>query len=490
MRRDRVGHRLRRSARRLKSEVQLVHFIARADLGVLLGIIASFVSLVFSLASWLLGYWPTGLFHGYSAWGTVAGLLGAIVSLFWTAWDLREYKLGTSVLLPETKAVAALRRGDREINFRDVEPSAEELGFAIVSSDVTTDVSMQNQAFDDALMRLPSLPFETGKSRAFRLFSSNEELRGLQLRYLIPRVRNARLVPTLNDRKCGLSMRLSFPPSDCQTYKVGYYDGLITNEAFRSHIYLADKYISGDVESVKRTEVDLSRYFPIQADADAHVRDRFQLAPLHGSALANHIGVTALTLTADNHVLLFRQGDTAVDRGSIVASGSGSLDWKDLRFAQGDLLAAIRFGMAREFTEEASARVAYAKRFKTRSPSESAARAAQDVVVTGFFRWVNRCGKPEFVGAMRAPFTRAELRPDQFEVTQFDFDGVRIFRLADFGVLLRQVEDRVRQSSTLRVGLSSYVALKRLVEIAGYEASPEAAKRDLALLVKRRLALE
>ncbi len=50
----------------------------------------------------------------------------------------------------------------------------------------------------------------------------------------------------------------------------------------------------------------------------------------------------------------------------------------------------IEYGMARELCEDGG--------ILGKLPEQSIMTLAEQTLLTGFFRWVNRCGKPEFVG--------------------------------------------------------------------------------------------
>lgn len=488
MERDDFAKRVRRLGRKCKQEVQLVHMIARADWKFLAGLLTSASSMVVALAGWL-SYWNTGLFSDRSSVAAVGGALAAILSLAFTSWDFRQYRLGTTINIPRTRTVNSINKFGRAINFADLRPPVEEPSFATRREPrFANDAFMRSEEFDNYLMNLKSLPVERGANKCFNFFLPEEEARRLQLKYLIPRVRNSRVIPTTNDKKCGLKVQLGPPMSDVQVYKTGYFDGLITNEAFRSEIYLENKLI---IEEVQNSAINLTRYFPAFQDSITAAEGAARIPPLTEIAAANHIGITTVVLTRDRRVLLFRQGDTAIDRGSIVSSGSGSVDWQDLSLSEGDddLLSIIRIGMAREFCEEASAKAVYRKEQGIYRRKTRVLHAAADTTITGFFRWVNRCGKPEFIGVSWTPFRYSELLPDDFEVTYFEFDGIAIQRMEDFQVLLDQIGCHIESYPKLKMGLSSYLALSRLAEIAGYRNSPSPQKRKLFDSVQNRLRL-
>lgn len=490
MERDEFGKRARRLGRKIKQEMQLLHMLARGDWKVLVGLVLSAMSLIVALISWL-SYWNEGLLSSRSAQAKLVGIVVAIASMMGLImWGYRQYRLGTNVKLPRIRTVASIGKFGRVINFADLLPPNGESDFRVQREGVfANDCFMRSERFDNQLMKLDSLPFQRIESQCFSSFSADEETRRLQIKYLIPRVRNSKVIPTTNDKKCGLRMHLGPPISNVQIYKTGYFDALITNEAFRSEIYLVNKMISE--EEIPDSCINLTRYFPATQDTHAAAAGTARLPLLEEDVAANHIGVTTVVLTSDRRVLLFRQGDTAVDRGSIVSSGSGSLDWDDLELnpSRDDLLSAVRIGMAREFCEEASAKAVYRKQQGISRRKRQILHASSETTITGFFRWVNRCGKPEFIGVSWTPFGYSKLLPDDFEVTSFEFEAISIQQMEDFRALLDQIGDRIKYSKKLTMGLSSYLALRRLAEIATYRNSPIPDNRAIFDLVQSQLRL-
>jgi hypothetical protein len=439
--------------------------------------------------SWVT-YWPIGLFSDYAALISLSGLVGALFFLGLAARDFRAYELGTSVKIPKTRAVRHIKKFRREISFNKLLPAVSEADFAITKEDLfARDTFMRSEEFDNKLLSTDRIPYTIGVSDKFRMFSNDHDIRRLQLQYIIPRVRGSRIIPTTNDVKCGMRCRLSDLTSAVELRKVGYFDSLITNEFYRSEIFFTNKLIEGDSGEISDGKINLTSYFPAFEDASTLPSRQARLAPLDEGGVGNHLGMTPLIVSSDNRVLLFRQGDTAVDRGSVVCSGSGSLDWRDLgHAAASDLLGAARVGMAREFCEEASATTAY-RNIGIRARRLQIADAASRMLVTGFFRWVDRCGKPEFIGAGRTQFKYSELPPDDFEVTTYEVETIRVSRMDDFEALQAQLAAKFHAARALRMGLSSYLALRRLAEIARYRGASDQAKRRVFEVVQSRLEL-
>lgn len=129
---------------------------------------------------------------------------------------------------------------------------------------------------------------------------------------------------------------------------------------------------------------------------------RSQLTGLAGHELSNHVGVSALVLSADDHLMLQYQGRQNVSADELGPGASGSLDRHDLRLA-GDpptLQALCRAGMEREAAEELGAAFAVSGAIPGSIPGQA-------TVLTGYARFLLRGGKPEFFGIARST-TRSE----------------------------------------------------------------------------------
>jgi hypothetical protein len=272
---------------------------------------------------------------------------------------------------------------------------------------------------------------------------------------------------TLNDAKFGLSWRLEIPPRDVFLYKVGYYDGLATNEAFRSKIVLCDAAAPEGDPGTLFTKLD--EFFPL-----AQAEESMELDAMPTPTIANHVGVTVLALSKEGTPLLFRQSKRmAIGSGSIVASASGSVDYSDIARSRsgGNLLELIKFSMARELCEEAENRLEnwgpeWAVPWLARTGEERLLAIKNNVCVTGFFRWVNRCGKPEFFGVTRLSESKHDIVPNGYEVRAFRGSvAPDIRRMSDFFHLRQWLRDTLISAQT-NVGLSSYVGLLRLCEMA------------------------
>jgi len=187
-----------------------------------------------------------------------------------------------------------------------------------------------------------------------------------------------------NENKWSLASELDPSRPTVMVHENGYFDSYCTNEACTKIM----RSTTGDVRS------GLSM-FPIHYTSDgiAHLDD-LEVAPVN-----NHVGVSTLAISADRYLKVHMQLIGWVNTGKIVATGSGSGDIGDLDV--GSLRRTVICGMERELREEGLLR---------KGTSEA------NTEILGFFRWLSRGGKPEFIGITRLSMHGHDMQPDEHEV--------------------------------------------------------------------------
>ena len=298
-------------------------------------------------------------------------------------------------------------------------------------------------AFDDTLMLKNKIAFRFD-ARNVRYIRSRH-----QIRYIAIRVAD-KLQHTTNGVKLALNGMADSLISDWPVplRKSYYFDALLTAEAFRSRIFRTN------LKGEKEVFTDLSTYFPVYKEMiDGRESVRF-INDFH-EQVSGHIGITSLILTENKKVaMLFQGANKAIGSRSVSLGGSGSLDYGDMELAGNtdDLLEIIAAGMAREAAEETGL-------------DDWAGDIKRNMLITGFFRWIDRCGKPEFVGVVRSggiPFAERQ-SIDGDEVVGFEEVPVTVEKMEDFIDVMRYIRD-----SDINLSLSSLMALYRLVVIARY----------------------
>lgn len=184
-----------------------------------------------------------------------------------------------------------------------------------------------------------------------------------------------------NERKFCLSTEFYIEEGKENVYKVGchkgtYYDTFLTN-------VISGKELRSNQDN--KLIASAKEFMPVRKLAS----DLYSLKDITTSIMNNEVGVSTLGITSDNYLILWRQNRAAQSSsGLLVPTGSGSADWKD--YKQGSLNETIINAMGRELWEENGGKklgVSYENIGQTQ--------------ILGYFRWLKKGGKSEFVGVTR-----------------------------------------------------------------------------------------
>lgn len=349
----------------------------------------------------------------------------------------------------ERDRILALRPGHEEAS----------KGFThMISALCPEEVAIRSRDLDTALIRAASIPFVISEERTFQ-----SALTKAQLQLLVSKVHG----PSVTHDDAKLCLVSDFHDLEMPVILASrsYFDSLVTNEAFRSVLYQRPRQASRAGELVSR--------FPELKQALEYRGDTV-LPALGSTPAANHIGASVFVLSSDGFPVLFEQGSEQEEgAGHLVVSGTGSADWEDRLPLNGgvDFLRFVRRTMAREFAEESTLSDAdglYSREIRRAGRRAAFDRLSDEVLVTGYFRWAGRFGKPEFVGVMRSDVTLANLIAHEDEVVKLrDGLGLRtqIARLSDL-LILRDKLESAKSRRGLGITLSSAMTFTRMFEIA------------------------
>jgi len=146
-----------------------------------------------------------------------------------------------------------------------------------------------------------------------------------------------------------------------------------------------------------------------------------KLKPLEISHMNNEIGISTIAFTNDNNIVIWESNERAQIQGhQLVPSGSGSADWKD-REGKKTLSEVICYSMERELKEECSL-LQYA---------ESQEKKISETRIIGYWRWLNKGGKPEFCGVTKLDCGITQIHENEEEVCERDEGN---YSLSDFGL--------------------------------------------------------
>lgn len=187
--------------------------------------------------------------------------------------------------------------------------------------------------------------------------------------------------------------------------KTNYFQGLCTNEMvyhrLKSCLELENGFFDGKSLLVYEGNV---------------------LRPLYDSPCSNYLGVSTLAVTKDKRIILLRQSSkAAVNRRMWAPSGSGSVDYKDLKKAK-TIQDLVGMAMERELREECGLKNRKIK-MKTK--------------VIGFARLLERGGKPDFFGITYVDVNCSEIGKLTWETNEvecLDFENYSdiVEKLKDF----------------------------------------------------------
>ncbi len=210
-----------------------------------------------------------------------------------------------------------------------------------------------------------------------------------------------------NEKKWGISGEFYPDSRSVKVHKTCYFDTYLTNIIPGTQL-LSTRYETAAV-SIDTPELFLPYAQPGQ--------DQKQLQWLGTPVTANELGVTTLCfLDEADYIPLWTQNHQAQSsRAQLVATGSGSADWKDcehyLKGSDKSFIKAVIRGMERELYEESiGGRAVSQEEFLSRTQTE----------VTGYFRWLAKGAKSEFVGISKTDLERLldKITPEETEVTK------------------------------------------------------------------------
>lgn len=256
-----------------------------------------------------------------------------------------------------------------------------------------------------------------------------------------------------NERKIAIVNSLCASTQTLNIGKTSYFSSMITNDF--SGLQLR-------CEAGNRT-LTSDKLLPINNNT---------LLELPTSRMSNDIGITLLA-RAEGHAVLWIQNSKAMmSRDKLVATGSGSLDWEDIKRYENDygspatnFFDIVKYGMARELVEESELKGIL-----------SIKEIADSILMLGYFRWIDRGGRPEFIGICDLPCSVAQLTPNPSEVSSTangtPIQSIRIKSAEDLNAFCEEYI----HSDDKDVSLPLEVLLTRLQHIQAAPNSEDAQK--------------
>ncbi|WP_277471890.1 MULTISPECIES: hypothetical protein [unclassified Paenibacillus] len=237
-----------------------------------------------------------------------------------------------------------------------------------------------------------------------------------------------------NEQKLCLSTDISLNNNEVECHKGSYFDTYLTN------IISMQKLI--EAENPERAVFDGRRGYPYSLSAGI-----LKLCSIKDACVNNEIGVSTLAFTKDGYLVLWNQNALAQSSGAmLVPSGSGSADWEDIEGAS--FTKSIQKGMSRELKEESTL-------------NRLSADDIGETRIVGFFRWVRKAGKPEFVGITKMKVDWLDINPETTEVARISHaDNKTITSLEQLSTTLAEIKNSPNISVPLYMNIN---ALERYI---------------------------
>lgn len=363
-------------------------------------------------------------------WFLIVVLIGSFIKFLYDFFNL----------IDKIKGYIDLRYGDvfpERINCKELGISKIErdLGYEIIECKINSkqaDYVLNSQRVDEYLKHPLTIEEAKNKEKAIRNFIKEEK--NSLMPFLKWQYRNSRLNGKgfFNEKKLCLSKDI-IPNGTKHVYchKGTYYDTYLTN------IICGKQLKSNQDDSVIASA---EGYYP----ANRANCGNLELKSITSSLMNNEIGISTLAVTSDNYLVVWTQNRAAQSsNGLLVPTGSGSCDWKDR--ADGSFNQTIINAMNRELWEE--------------SGKENLCRTYKDVgetIILGFFRWIIKGGKPEFVGLTKMRSDLLSLYANKSEV--YGGKEYPITKIGDIGEIIEELLNTENISVPLYMNL---LCLKR-----------------------------
>ncbi len=360
--------------------------IKKKDTIVLLTDVFLFVLSVFAL----MNDWSRLTGNLKNNWSTMLIIIGVILKFSYDVYKMAD-ELKGSFNLKYGKLVP----GEFDLNTLKVDPADnEKYQYEILkcSIDGISEECVMNSKIIDQHLITNQIRLNVVKSKEKQIFEFIRDNSTTLLPFLQWQYRYSNLYGKMffNEQKLCLSKDIDIKGNIASCHRGSYYDTYLTN------IICGSQLKSNKDDSIISSVED---YLPIKLrNEEIYIKD------ITSSIMNNEIGISTLAVTSDNYLVLWTQNRMAqASNGLLVPTGSGSCDWKDKTSDNfGDVIIGA---MKRELWEESG------RKHISKYHSEIG-----KTIILGHFKWVNKAGKPEFVGLTKVNSDLASFVENKREV--------------------------------------------------------------------------
>lgn len=358
-------------------------------------------------------------------WSLIGVLVGSFIKFLWDMYGM----------IGQIKAQLDLRYGelfdeqilDNNLLISDIE---KKMGFKIVKNEINskTEDYVLNSEEIDIYIRESDIKLVESKDMEHKIRDFIQDNRHILLPFIRWQYRISKFYGKgfFNEKKLCLSNNIAVS-QDIKCHKGTYYDTFLTN-------HIAGKKLRSNRDN--SIIADASSFLPVE-----YTKRGLILQDITKSVMNNEIGVSTLGFTSDNYLVMWNQNRLAQSSsGLLVPMGSGSCDWNDVDTVNWSFNTTITNAMQRELWEE-SGSIILGKHYK----------AIGDTRLIGFFRWIKKGGKPEFVGITKLNIEYNALKSEKSEV--FDGASFHINSIDEIPDIIEKVKDSGNISVPLYMGL-------------------------------------
>ena len=334
---------------------------------------------------------------------SAAGVLG-VGGLVWTAIMIRRSVRGFRAQFSSKDDMICFKdRRDKDRFAEDwceIASNGDALGFEvhkILNGKAFVDFYSYSKKLNNSLVAGLSIPYNVKRFGTTRCWNAiNKNLKEALLRLDLKQRSNGYQGFT-NESKvafvsdgffCGKKTK-NGTPAPIDIAKTCYYATYLTNETYRDLVY------SGEDLANKKGISEWMSPFGIEGR---------KLQPF-SAAKSYHIGVNTLGITRDGRVCIWRQRRGQRSNNLMAPTGSGSMDWSDIKHASNkNFNKAIIYGAERELKEES-----FSQDTRDKLIELSKEGKVLESRIIGMYRWGSLGGLPGFVLVTMIPMKYNEI---------------------------------------------------------------------------------
>lgn len=332
-----------------------------------------------------------------------------VVLLVFTLLDLIISLTQMSAEIRDFMQIRKCTIGEILFPYNKIEPSPKEKENNYVSIAIEKEQECAFYSKDiNKNLRSNKIGIEISNKKYKKVIRGFKENLSNQLRFLAKNVRDSNKASELftNYPKLCVSSDLT-KENTAENGKIichrgGYYDTYLSN------IISSKRLIKDNNEELADGSMFSSYYRSYFVNEEGKNEWKFITKDIADSVNNNEIGISTLGFSYDKKFIIWKQKEKPqVSHNKLVPTGSGCCDYSDLK--NNSLNDTIKSAMERELLEEG---------LKGDEIATERDEYIKDTVILGYYRWIKRGGKSEFVGLTKLTKERSLYEANGHEVVE------------------------------------------------------------------------